>query len=93
VLDAIHLGSLGEVVIEDSCTGCGECIKACPYGAIALHEVHEQGKQAGMKAKVRNKAATCDLCGGKPLCVFACPDGAAYRVDGRALLRMTEERA
>ncbi len=90
---AIHRGNFGEIIIEDFCTGCGECAKACPYGAIALHELPEQGDPAGMIAKVRKKAATCDLCGGDPLCVYVCPHGAAHRVDGKALLRLTKETA
>ncbi|MFW6117776.1 MAG: 4Fe-4S dicluster domain-containing protein, partial [Thermoproteota archaeon] len=51
------------IVDEDKCDGCGWCIEACPYGAIALHP----DKQVPM---------VCDLCGGDPKCVEFCPEEA-----------------
>ncbi len=32
----------GEVVIEDSCIGCGNCARRCPYGNISMAEVAMQ---------------------------------------------------
>ncbi|MEQ8736060.1 MAG: cyclic nucleotide-binding domain-containing protein [Rhodospirillaceae bacterium] len=34
--DAIHRAPDGEVYIDDSCIGCGNCESACPYGVIQL---------------------------------------------------------
>lgn len=51
----------GAVVIDkEQCTGCGLCQEACPYGMIIFDEQEK-------------KAFKCDLCGGNPQCVKACP--------------------
>lgn len=57
----------GVVTVDESlCTGCGECVTACPYGAM--------GYDAGAKHSVK-----CNLCeerreeGLKPACASVCP--------------------
>jgi carbon-monoxide dehydrogenase iron sulfur subunit len=52
-------------VEEERCSGCGECVEACPFGAMALHP------DTGTAIK-------CDLCGGSPQCVEHCPHGAIF---------------
>ncbi|MCX8173250.1 MAG: 4Fe-4S dicluster domain-containing protein [Thermoplasmata archaeon] len=48
----------GKVLIDErKCTGGGECIPACPFGAIKLHPL-------------KKKAIKCDFCG---KCVEFCP--------------------
>lgn len=37
--DAIHRGPDGEVFIDDSCIGCGNCQRYCPYGVIRMDKV------------------------------------------------------
>jgi len=34
--NAIHRGAGGEVFIDDSCIGCGNCQRNCPYGVIRM---------------------------------------------------------
>jgi len=51
------------VIDETKCVGCKSCYHACPYGMIIFDEEREV-------------ATKCDLCGGNPYCVQACPMGA-----------------
>lgn len=46
-------------VDHEACTGCGECIDACPGGCIFMDNR-------------RNVVLSCDLCGGQPQCVELC---------------------
>jgi Fe-S-cluster-containing hydrogenase component 2 len=92
---SIHRKDSLEIVIEDWCIGCSLCSKQCPYGNINMHPIEgaeipidfkgagEAKGAAPKQAKVQTKAVTCDLCGGasEPSCVYACPHGAALRVD------------
>jgi len=50
-------------IIDDLCTGCGDCVESCPTGALEL--------QAGKAALVR--PADCIYCGD---CETLCPQGA-----------------
>jgi sarcosine oxidase, subunit beta len=47
-------------VIDENCTGCMLCVKACPYGGI--HYIEE-----------KKTVVKCDLCGGSPACAVYCP--------------------
>jgi Fe-S-cluster-containing hydrogenase component 2 len=60
--DAISQNEEEVVVIDhQKCTGCGECVKACPYHAIQM---------AG------GLAYSCDLCGPElPECIKVCTQG------------------
>lgn len=68
--EAIYKRADGLVLINESeCTGCEECLTACPYDAISM-----DGE--------RNVARKCTLCahlidqGDQPACVRACNAGA-----------------
>lgn len=54
------------IIDRDTCTGCGNCVEACPYGGIRL---------------VEDEALKCDLCGGEPECVKACMTDAIQFVE------------
>jgi len=94
--DALTRLSSGEVIIKDSCIGCGNCTRNCPYGVIQLvHDHIEKGSALlgflGFKQPVEEgpaHAAKCDMCAtlnGGPACVRSCPTGAAMRVNPREL--------
>jgi len=47
----------------EACTGCGDCIASCPFGAMHFD------KQSQLAFK-------CTLCRGEPACAAICPTGA-----------------
>ncbi|KKL80528.1 hypothetical protein LCGC14_2003850 [marine sediment metagenome] len=51
-------GELIVIVDKEKCTGCHQCVVACPFGAIEYLK--------------KQKATKCDLCGGAPTCVDYC---------------------
>jgi len=57
----------GIVVVDaHACTGCGECITACPLHALSLDEE-------------KSIVFKCELCGGDPECVKWCDRGVLIR--------------
>ena len=99
--DAIHRAPHGEVYIDDSCIGCGNCQQNCPYDVIQMSVIHDQPEPSilqmllGIRPKAlpvvdgAKVAVKCDMCKditGGPVCVRACPVGAALRVKPEELL-------
>ena len=99
--DAIHRAPHGEVYIDDSCIGCGNCQQNCPYDVIQMAVIQEQPERKvwqillGIQPKAMPKvdsakvAVKCDMCKDikeGPVCVRACPVGAALRVNPEELL-------
>ena len=80
--DAIRRSPGGEVYITDSCIGCGNCERNCPYGVIHMGvETKSQpslwrwmlfgGREPGVEihehhADKAKKAAKCDMCKSLP---------------------------
>ncbi len=76
--DAIARTNAGEIVIADTCNGCGNCERNCPYGAIEmaaprpvptgsliLSLLFGSGRPAGEDAPhAVKRAMKCDLCAG-----------------------------
>lgn len=54
------------VIIKDKCTGCGECLKVCPYDAIVMKN---------------NKAFINEYCQLCMTCINACPEGAIVETE------------
>ena len=60
--DALVTGARGEIRVDpESCNACLTCVEACPIGAAGFYG---------------GQPLFCDLCGGEPACVIACPTAA-----------------
>ena len=67
---ALSRGKDGIVRMDKSlCVNCGMCIAACP--------------EAAPLRTAQGEVVKCDLCGGSPACVEACPNGALSYTRGR----------
>ena len=101
--DAIKRSANGEVYIEDSCIGCGNCEKNCPYNVIQMAAPRSRrpnflawllfGKDRFEKvgANGPEQAVKCDMCigiDGGPACVRSCPTGAAARISPDRLINL-----
>jgi len=101
--DAIQRKADGEVIINESCIGCENCTRNCPYGVIQM--VYDKKSsplkrifellgvsQPSTKSKSA-KAAKCDMCEDLkmgPACVRACPTGAAMRTNPKSIMDLID---
>ena len=82
----------GVLTDVDKCTGCGQCIEACPGSIPHMHPT-------------RKHVLICDLCDGNPQCVKVCQEGGwnalktvsrknyAYKLYARTLSEITRDLA
>jgi len=48
--DAIHRNPNGEVFIENTCIGCGNCQRSCPYGVIQMAQINPKRRPPSLLA-------------------------------------------
>jgi Pyruvate/2-oxoacid:ferredoxin oxidoreductase delta subunit len=73
-------GALNEVLLEDTCTGCGDCMDVCPSGIILLDR---------HRFPLLLSSSLCSGCG---LCAEVCTPEAIVLTDATraALMRLLE---
>jgi Fe-S-cluster-containing hydrogenase component 2 len=80
------LGSFEVTINRDTCIGCHNCVRRCPWGNII--EVPFESPQVNRTIDLATK---CDHCVGRahgPACVEACPHGSAIRISFKDLGRV-----
>ncbi len=68
---------LGDPMGASTCVGCGECVQACPTGALA------PAKDAYLVPAQRQVASVCPYCGVGCQLTYHVEDNAIVRVEGR----------
>jgi len=68
VMNPVHTTNFLPVVSASQCTGCGQCVTACPVEAMALDSANDARQGHRKTAKV--DASTCLGCA---VCVRSCP--------------------
>jgi ferredoxin len=67
MLNPVHTTNFMPKVDEQTCTGCGLCVRACPVEAIGLVSANDPRQPKRQKARVNE-----DICLGCGLCARAC---------------------
>jgi Fe-S-cluster-containing hydrogenase component 2 len=81
------LGTLEVTINKDTCIGCSNCVKRCPWSNII--EVPFRSPTLNRDIDLATK---CDLCLGRPAgpaCVQMCPHGSAVRISFKDLATVT----
>lgn len=98
--DAIHMNpeTMLPEVVEDKCTACGACVKACPKDLIELRKQGPKSRRIFVSCMNKDKGAVarkaCSVaCIGCSKCVQACPfeaitleNNLAYIIDDKCRL-------
>lgn len=75
-------GALPEPAFTDTCSKCGDCVKACPAQCIRLED-----DKAGGLPHIVARESPCVVCTDLS-CMKVCPTGALQMVEGRAFIQM-----
>lgn len=75
-------GALPEAEFMSACTRCGDCMKACPHGAI--RPAGTRFREAAGTPAVLPFDAPCRMCADTP-CITVCGSGALFRSPGAGL--------
>ena len=83
-------GAGSEALFLASCIRCGQCVEACPPGALKLATMDE-GFSLGTPYSIP-EIVPCDLCGGHETleCIRVCPSGALSPVETHQDIDMGE---
>lgn len=91
--DAIYIDPLTclPVVVEDKCTSCGACVRACPRSILELRPKGPKNRRIYVACANKDKGAVtrkvCSVgCIGCQLCVKACPFEAITVTDNLAYI-------
>ena len=86
---AIGRDGAGQVFVrEELCIGCGQCVRACPWGTVQMAPRSTEARRRLPLASA-TVAVKCDACRELPggaACVRACPVDAIARVDPSAAM-------
>jgi Fe-S-cluster-containing hydrogenase component 2 len=80
------LGSVEVTIDRDTCIGCHNCVRRCPWGNII--EVPYVSPTVGREIDLATKCDRCVGRAGGPACVEACPHGSAQRISFKDLDRV-----
>lgn len=76
--DSLIVFDLDDPMGDSSCVGCGECVQACPTGALM------PAKEAGLQKVERKVNSVCPYCGVGCLLSYNIGDDKILYVEGRA---------
>jgi formate dehydrogenase major subunit len=74
---------LDDAMAASTCVGCGECVEACPTGALMPRSIVDLASQAGSRGADESVASVCPYCGVGCQLSFKVRDGAIAYVEGR----------
>jgi formate dehydrogenase major subunit len=74
---------LDDAMVDSTCVACGECVAACPTGALMPKSIVDPVTQVGTREVEREVASVCPYCGVGCQITFKVRDGEIAYVEGR----------